>query len=624
MQNAKCKKRAVALGLTFLHFAFCTLLSKAATLEAVGALGNSSESGATLVRVAPGIEATESGVYCDRNDTLWLGGGDVINHVGIGGQLLERRPLEPAGSAVNSTTFAVLNGTLYFLGRAPKIGAVLFALPLRGADVAKPLDIKLPPRARDYVGYRLAPQPFENKLLLACEAVLEPANTLQIFTIEPQTGAVQTLFTVPGQNPESLNWDAASGVLRVGGRVLKTPDGWTNGIAFLDARGAAKAAEVAPVLQLPATPSSFLGRLSPAAGAWWDAGATYGFIGRLDDAARGVPGTIARWEHIFDVPAQFVAVPHAHNDLLALSTTEGVAYLLQWDDASRQLLPLRRFGALPVISSVGLSASGWATVGTAFSQLWWRWDDEASAPPRMADMSVATTPGAFFDDEFFALGGIYNVKDVEKSAPTALLFAPRRADRNCAARTNFGEPVTPQLPRGLALQIAPGAARGTLLVTDAKTRHLWRTAFAVREHQPDAIAWQPVTLDAPLAAPSSVAALPDGRLLLADAGRILLLEAQGETFKTAWQWRGPDESPFGAEIEFALDGARLLVADTQRHRVLLCDWEKRQIAAQWGQTDQPGSDAAHCDRPTHVSLSGPRSIVADNGNQRVVKLILRD
>jgi len=44
------------------------------------------------------------------------------------------------------------------------------------------------------------------------------------------------------------------------------------------------------------------------------------------------------------------------------------------------------------------------------------------------------------------------------------------------------------------------------------------------------------------------------------------------------------------------------------------------VLGQVGETDRPGSDALHLDNPTLVALENGRGVVADSGNQRLIKL----
>ena len=132
----------------------------AATIRAVGVLGNSGEAGERLIRVGQfPLEHASSGVAIDGDSTLWVSGGDRIQRIGLDGRLVEAFGLEPKGATVDSRTFAVLGGTLYFLGRLGPREVALFGLPMTSGAVAKPLALKLPERKRGHLPYCLAPQP---------------------------------------------------------------------------------------------------------------------------------------------------------------------------------------------------------------------------------------------------------------------------------------------------------------------------------------------------------------------------------------------------------------------------------------------------------------------------------
>lgn len=128
-----------------------------------------------------------------------------------------------------------------------------------------------------------------------------------------------------------------------------------------------------------------------------------------------------------------------------------------------------------------------------------------------------------------------------------------------------------------------------------------------------------------LQSPTEIAALTDGRLLLADQGRILLLTSDGEKYRLHSQfssWSDRPEQHFGQRLRLAVHGPWSLVSDTDRHRVVWLDWTRWRFLAQFGETDEAGDDSRHVSGPTFVALRGTRAVVADTGNQRVLKLLL--
>jgi len=258
------------------------------------------------------------------------------------------------------------------------------------------------------------------------------------------------------------------------------------------------------------------------------------------------------------------------------------------------------------------------------TQLWWRWEAAADAPPGKAELHIGVTPGHFAESRFFALAAQYRLDDLAKRSPVACVFSPRVGDRNEATRTS--DPMPMEKPVGLSVQATPGQPNGAVFVTDAETKQIWRTDIWLPDLRPDNTKWRAVnTGEVALQSPTDTIALTDGRLLVADEGRIRLLEPPGQGYRQAScfeRWGDDAAERFGKRIRLAADGVWLLVSDTDRHRVVWLDWTAWEMLGQLGETDVPGDDARHPHAPTLVALRGTRAVVADAGNQWVLKLSL--
>jgi hypothetical protein len=57
--------------------------------------------------------------------------------------------------------------------------------------------------------------------------------------------------------------------------------------------------------------------------------------------------------------------------------------------------------------------------------------------------------------------------------------------------------------------------------------------------------------------------------------------------------------------------------------VVWIDWVRRKVLGVLGQADQPGGDLDHLRQPAQVAIHGERAAIADAGNQRIVKVLLR-
>lgn len=612
-------------------------VSFAAQIEPLGVLGNSGEVGASLIRVSElPFDRCATGVAVDRDMTLWVSGGNAINRVGLNGRLIERIPIEPKGSLVNSRTFAVLNGTLYFLGNLPDGKQALFAANMSAAKTKKtgrPIALLLPERRREFIPYCLAPQPFRGQLVLACEPK-ELQEGIGVYLIAPPKGeteqaTVRLAFIVQGEAPQGIAVDERKGVLYLGGHFGWFVGGETHpmvyAIAALTPDGRMFNGFPVACPKTPAIPTQFRGVISLAGDALWDA-AWYGFLARLNRQGQGAPGRVVEWHHELGYPSQVLMVGGSDGrQLLAVTTAmPDAVYLAHWDNNVQQLTFLRRIGCLPVIASLGLSEDGWVTVGTMRTQLWWRWEDAADAPPFKAELHIAATPVVFQSDRCFALAAQYRLDDVAKRPPVPTIFQPRRGDRNEAMRV--GDPVPMRRPLGLTVQRPTDKPAAWLYVTDAESKRIWRTRFDLASLRPAMAGWQPVEVrGVTLDAPTDIAAFTDGRLLVADEGRLLLLTPDGDAFRPERifdRWGEGSKERFGKRLRFALDGAWLLVSDTDRHRLVWFDWTRGEVLGIFGSTDQAGDDLWHLDTPTLVALRGTRAVVADSDNQRLLKLRL--
>jgi len=609
--------------LSFLAALVLTTPAQAASIQPVGVIGNSGAAGDRLLKTGAFTRgACSSGAAVADDMTIWVSGGDSINRIGPDGGLLERFPLEPAAARVNSATFAVLDNRLYFFCNVPPRGARLFELPMESGRTAKAIECDLPPAQR----YALAAQPLDGKLVLAAGV---GDNRIAVLGVRPARNgpaAVERLFELPGTDPQGVAVDAANRVLYIGARfgsymiTAVRPDGSPAYDGF-----------PIPCMKTPAIPTQFRGLVSLAGGALWDT-AWYGFVARFNLRGANAPGRVTEWSHELDYPTQVVELQADHpryDALVFTSPTPDEFYYAWWDKTARQLLLRRRFGCLPTITNLGISHEGHVTVGMERSQLWWKWDDGPDTPPRKADIHIAITPGFFAGDRMFAICAQYELNRNSPLCPT--IFEAKRGSRNEARRITYGTPM--KEPVGLSVKLTPGKNEAELFVTDAETRSVWRTDFYLPALRPNDAKWRTVAVNGTqLNGPTDIAALTDGRLILADAGpagkpgRILMLEPDGDAYRVAWafdQWGDRPGDRFGSRLRMAVDGHNALVSDTDRHRVVWMDWTTRTVLGYFGTTDTAGNDAMHLDRPSLVSVAGERAVVADTGNQRVMKLKLR-
>lgn len=609
---------------------------EAAALLPVGVLGNSGQAGPTVVKVgAYALDRCATGLYCDRDFTLYASGGEALNRYSLDGWLVERIPLVPSGSRVDSHNFARLDDGLYFLGHRPDRKWALFRYPLTGGREATALDLALPlPRMQSLT---MAAEPLQGRLVLFVSAQDSPANMSSVYFVDPAEPRVEKAFDVPAIYPAGVAVDPTAGLIYLGGMMNLSPDpaaALVNPAVTVVRADGTRAGPDFPTatIKTPAIPTSFRGRLSLADGALWDT-AWYGFLARMDRQVRGEPGMVIHWHHDLGYPTQILGLADRDpaglgKGLLAITTAAPDAiYLARWRGVEQRLELVRRIGSLRA-HSVGISPDGWVTASSDRCQYWWRWEDGPAQVPRKAELHLALTPGIFLQSAlypqggFFALAAQYNITG-QKYTPT--IFKPEVGGNNEAYRSAKNVPM--KQPRGLTVARTEGKDQARLLVTDGETRAIWENVAWLPQPAPDPARWTRVTL-APgveLQDPGDIVALEEGRLLLADAGSVLLLAPGAQGYTVGWRlqsWGDQPEERFGSRLRLAVSGDRLLISDTDRHRLLWFELATRRFRAQLGSADHAGSDWYHLDTPGPVAVEGGRAILADLGNERLLKLEL--
>ncbi|HLX22620.1 MAG TPA: hypothetical protein VKR38_04665 [Usitatibacter sp.] len=588
----------------------------AATIVPVGVIGNAGEAGGTLF-VTDGSPESYSGCAIDDSSTLWLSGGSSILRVGLDGRVLSRIPVQPRGSYVDGTTFALAGDILYFVGRDPRGEYSLYSANVPGGTAATRVTAfpHLGLNSRDAM--RIAAQPRGRSVLVAYQA--PAAQGITIAEFDPAAGALRPLGEVAGMRPESIILDTGNEAILVGGRVLSDNGKFLAGVAFLRA-GSLAATKTAPALQLVATPTSFLGRVSLAGEHLWDTSDHFGFIARLGADYSRVPGVVMRWSHGIDQPTQVISIAPK---VVAIATSQpGNNYLARME--GDELALTGRIGSLPSITNVMLSPGGLIAVANGGRESWWRWEDGSSAAPRFTDMSVARGTGFFSGDKLVAFGDVQAKNAASSLVP--LVFSSASSARNYAERPTGGEAIPGIRQPCCVTQVGASEFRISTLLLDAATGELQRMEFARPSMAPVAGTLAPVSVEGvKFSAPTGLVTLGDRRLLVADAGRIVTLVPQGDGYKlqSTWNNAGGPGGALGSRVFVSAENDAILVSDSDKHRILWIDPATHAIRAQFGETGVAGNDLVHLDRPTSISVAGNRAVVADTGNQRVMKLELR-
>lgn len=618
------------LAIAILLFAAASL--HAERLEPAGVLGNSGVAGESLLRINTKLKRSDGsglncGVYLDRDVRVWLSGGDAINCLDLEGRLMKRHPVNPAGSRIDTTAFAVLDGVLYSFGHLAKPNpktrsdVVLFALPLKGSD-----NVESVAEFAEYQAHQtglICPTPWKGKLLYAFAEEKETVKKIIIGAFDPKTKGKERVLEIPGHWPAGLAIDTSGEFLYLGGYFGKYVGGSVhqpNACEIVKLSWDGKEIWRRLRLETPAEPTAFRGVVSCAGGALWDA-AHYGFLARFDLNGKTMPGKIASWDmripyvsQIADVRESLNLFPSkglaaAMDPLLVSNHSPEHVYFAVWNDDTRQLNLEKRYGSLPELANIALSSDGWVNVGG----LWWQFDDTANAAPRFANHTGSNSPGAWRGE------WVCSMTTGDKALPVVARPAfGRHSAQPCH------EMVAPfKQIRGFTVDNSKSVPEPFAYATEGETKKIWRSKMEQRLWAPRK-EWKALTAET-ITEPGDIAVLADGTLVVVDGGSIVKLEVSGDSLKEKLrlsQWGDSLDKKFGARLRMSADGGLILVSDTDRHRVVLVDAATLKPCAQFGVTDKAGTSENQFDSPGSVDLAGKRAIIADVNNQRIIKLLL--
>ena len=635
-------------------------IAAASEIVPAGVIGNSGIEGPSLIRA--GAADIQGGVHLDKDLTLWFSGGDRIINATFDGRLIREYPLAPACKELWGQYFAALDGVLYFGGRGDKLTSgpipswgALFALPMKPDGVVE--NVCGIDGAGSGDGMVLCPLPVGKELLIAKHVPGEQYAGAGVFFLNPVTKELRPFKVYPGIPPmqyapptviKSIAFDPARKTIYVGGYFGKTNVGRLHSprvYEFLQYDLEGKEIWRRDTLYLSNSVDP-RGWLSFAAGAAWVT-AWHGYIMRMDRDFSPAPGVVTSWNFELNTPHQLAGVRDskatglqppvsgsrgAGYDPLLVATARPFVYFARWNRRDGQLELVRRIGSLPAVASVNVSPDGWVSVGVGPSDhSWWRWEDGPGAPPSFANLGVGRSTGAF-DSRRRLCALTSSNKGTEWSVGT---FTAAQGVRSADV---YPTGLVPFRAGGFGLRqgtkvLGSGANARELKVATAYAmnhddKSIWICAMNVNTWKPEAKdRWtkMPTADNVALIDPSELAMLEGGAMAVVDGGAIIFLrKADGnlEFLARLDKWGDAPDQSFGKEIHVAADGPDLVVADTDRHRVLWFDAESRKLKGQLGQTDKPGDALGLFDRPTCIGLSGDRLAVFDSGNQRVVKALL--
>jgi sugar lactone lactonase YvrE len=518
-------------------------------------------------------------VVADRFGSLWDRAWDgTLTRYAPDGRLLAQHPLPNGGN--DRDQLALAGDTLVL-----QVNNALFTLPVTAPAGTAPAPLK---RESDLISFNAVNGRIASKL------------KGEVFLVDPATGDAKKAADVKDAHALELGPDGA---------VYASADGKVRKYA-----GGAEAAE-------GGWPKGAPGERAQLLDGFWYGHAWHGTIRRFTAALDPSPGVVlggASGSFIghLDQNAELSngrGMAKVGGALYAVSGLEGTLHLLSWDEAKRQMTIVRRIGAVPVCTGLGLDRNGvvWFRCGT------WAWDAGPDAPMR-SGVNAPEHPGTgqcvmLENDRMVAPGYLWG-KPAFYNGPLSTEVRIDRIEKGCALKLGTtGSAVYARAGKPVLLVIEKSGA-GQSFFIDGEGRYQGEAGPVALKASGPAGEWTSL-------------AMKDGSTLLAAAdGAVVEMAPEGNDWKETRRWSswgaGPAEK-FGARIWIAADAGMLWVADAERHRVLCFDLKTGKPVASFGTADKTGDDLASLNRPQVIAARGRRAVAHDAGNQRLVKLGVR-
>lgn len=583
-----------------LPMACCFEAAQGQDLQFHGVLGNSGEQGASLVRFGPPMQSRQAcgmGVVYDQFGTLWdRAGVGTLNRYAIDGRMLATFKI-PQGVGVGDhlvcvgdTLVMLIRDRLFTIKIEPLVAGQANGSASPKASASGVVDLKLSAKV-------ISTNAHQGRL-----AIFGSEGELSWLSVA--SGQTELITKIPDARPQSLDVLPDGSILYYSDNMVRmvadgkvvSNDQWPRRIHGLR--------ESAPI---------GLQRL----GDNWFAFAWHGTIKRYNADLMPAPGVVlgggSGWV-IGKVPANAElelgqGMAKISNRLFAVSGFRGVAHLLHWNEGVGKMSIVRRIGALPSVPGMAIDSQGRITIGIGK----WEWDDGAASPLSETEGPEFTGQPAMLENGSLAAA----ISRYEGTRP-GWISGPLNEDPRTEDRVDYlpgGEfPVASTVWRkgksqrvllinskgiGTFVQVGPDGQFGKVL-----GGFRLQVGIAVRK-------W------------TSLAIEDDNYLLAAGDGEIFRFAATDEGFENQGKWTplaADEPSRFGRQITIASDSGLLWVADTERHRVMCFDISSRNGVGQFGRRDTAGSDLGSLNRPTTIACRGPRAVVFDSENQRIVKL----
>lgn len=569
---------------TFLCSAITLFADTPGSIKFEGILGNSGEHGEGLVKSSgKGSPRDCFGMVFDKHGTIWASAGSGrLNRYSLDGRLLAHFPIPRADHRSQMTLagdkivmLADRDGKLYVLDINAKPGS--------RPQYSKINDVSC--ISRGSTDGRIAYVRGDNK----------------IFSLDMKTGQSTLLASMRKKSERCFG-------------IEMGPDG----AVFLDLNHKIHKVENGAVQEVKDA-------RSPGANFQYLAGFWYGFVWH---------GTIRKYEKDFASSPGVVyggnsgsfighvrsneELSHGKNlvqigpDVFASSGIGDIVFILEWNSKKQQFNEVRRIGSLTWHNNgIAMNDEGDILVRNGR----WHWTDKPDTPfyetcgLRM-DGQLAIAP----DNNIVGPGLVYDSfpawihGDMENVGAVA---------QRWIKKVKLRRGIT-----GTTAYISKKGNRSVLTVNQKGEAILYHVNG---KWMPEKEANIELKTSQPVKKWNNLAIIDSENLIASGDGQIIEFAADGDK---NWQevkrwnsWGDTATERFGKKLYLSVHHGLLWVADSNRHRVLCFDQEKRQLLGQFGKTDVAGAGLDDLDHPTGICSRGNRAALVDAGNERVVKLL---
>lgn len=587
LSKKKMKRlQKIQLGVLLAFVVLGQVTSRAQSIVSEGVLGNSGEAGASLVRFAGkfrdyrayaanqgGPAEGGMGAAIDRYGFLWDRAGlGNLNRYAIDGRLIGQYPIPVQRKLTDQLT---LVGDTLLLQTNGKLLTLSVNDP--SGTAAKPLNIDS--QAISFESYQGQVAALQGTKIVW----VNPATAAVTDWMEAPPGRIIALEVLPDgslavqadRDMLLFNKDGMQKGKNVPGNSMQFLDGYWYGHLY---HGTIKRFNAA----LEADPGVVLG------------GGSGSFIGKLE----------GNYELNMGVGMAKVAP-----DLFDVAGVGGVHHLLQWQEKDHRFEIVRRIGSAAACRALYIDDKGVVRYDVGA----WKWSDGPASPQSLGSPIALCGPAAVLQNgtivapamQYGSAPRMINIKNGDVFNPT---------DMREEAKF-FGKGII-----GSAAAKVDNKFWFLLLAADGSAR---RYQIGNNGDYLKQAADVSITTATPVKEWSGLAGTGDNTMLAAADGYVLELQRDGEGWKETKRWNNWPGDNFGKHINIAVDGGRLWVSDTNRHRVLCFSLAGEKLLGGYGTVDKAGDDLTLLSSPTVIAARGSRAVVYDSDNQRLVKLTLQ-